>query len=138
MPHVSSHKLEPAIKDKLFKQLGLVFKTATEQKNLHKSLGEILTKTEQIMIAKRLTSIYLLQQGYSKYRIAQILKMSGSTIARIDVARQAGTYANIIKSFTKKSMASSIITALDTFTRIFPSKASKEFRIRAYGGTVKH
>src|SRR3989338_8970598 len=83
MPHISKTKL----KQKTFLKINtllidsLFSKSARGNgKNVLKSL---LTKTEQVMLAKRLAVIVLLDRGYSLYRIAKSLKVSPSTVARI-------------------------------------------------------
>ena len=83
MPHVSKKKLKQKtflkINDLLLDSL---FPSASH--NAGKSiLKDLLTKTERVMLAKRLTMIVLINKGYSPYRITKILKVSSSTVARM-------------------------------------------------------
>lgn len=61
-------------------------------------LSEFLTPTEQMMLAKRLAVIFLLAQGFSIYRIQQILKVSPSTVARIKLQLERGKFKKIVAS----------------------------------------
>lgn len=42
----------------------------------------VLTRTERIMIGKRILAYYFLAEGISTYRIEQMLDLSSSTVAR--------------------------------------------------------
>lgn len=52
-------------------------------------LQDLLTPTEQIMLAKRLCIAFMLQKGYPQRKISDILKLSTTTITRV---------SNILKS----------------------------------------
>jgi Trp operon repressor len=52
-------------------------------------LQDLLTPTEQIMLAKRLCIAYMLQKGYPQRKISDTLKLSTTTITRV---------SNILKS----------------------------------------
>lgn len=80
MPHVSSRKLNKKIYQKIgdeFVGFVLELKSSTETKSF---LTNLLTKTERIMLAKRLAVIGMLLKGYSFEAIQQTLQVSPATV----------------------------------------------------------
>ena len=55
------------------------------------------------MLAKRLAIIFMLDQKESMYAISNILKVSPSTVARMSLSYENGSYANIIEEMRKQS-----------------------------------
>ncbi|MBM3208820.1 hypothetical protein FJZ40_00805 [Candidatus Shapirobacteria bacterium] len=51
---------------------------------------DFLTPTEQVMLAKRLSIAFLLEKGYDFRTICQILRVSLTTIARVNLAKKYG------------------------------------------------
>ena len=66
-------------------------------------LGQLFTKTEKLMLAKRLAIIFMLDQKESTYAISNILKVSQSTVARISLKQENGEYGDIIEEMRKQS-----------------------------------
>ncbi|MEK7503219.1 MAG: Trp family transcriptional regulator [Patescibacteria group bacterium] len=80
MPHVSSKKLNKKIYQKIgdeFIQFVLELKSSSDAKSF---LTNLLTKTERIMLAKRLAVICMLMRGYSFEAIQQTLQVSPATV----------------------------------------------------------
>jgi uncharacterized protein YerC len=97
MPHVSKKLLEKENFVKIHRQL---FKSITKLVSSGKTdaiLGELLTKTEKLMFAKRLSIIFMIHRGESLYAIEQILKVSPSTVARIRLGYELGAYRKLIE-----------------------------------------
>ena len=81
MPHISKRILTKQTKDNLDRTLlSLILDTGSKQRLL--LLQELLTKTEMLMLAKRLGMILLLEQGFSSYKISRALGVSDSTVNR--------------------------------------------------------
>jgi uncharacterized protein YerC len=68
--HVSKHTLKPTVKTKIS---GNLVKAVTRNSEI---INALLTRTEQIMLAKRFALIAMLEQGHSYYRIKQTLNVS--------------------------------------------------------------
>lgn len=82
MPHVSHKKLNKKIYKKIgnqFVEFVLELRSSKDTKNF---LTNLLTRTERIMLAKRLAVICMLIRGYSFEVIQQILQVSPSTVDR--------------------------------------------------------
>jgi len=58
-------------------------------------LEELFTPAEQVMIAKRLSALFLLSQGFSAYKVRKMLKLSPSTTSRLQHEIKNGMYKTI-------------------------------------------
>ena len=81
MPHVSRNKLDNKtlyqISEKLFKAI----KHLKHEEEVSQFFNDLLTKTERIMLAKRLAIVTMLEVGYPFKVISRALKVSESTIS---------------------------------------------------------
>ncbi len=101
MPHVSKRKLDQDIFNKIFRKLIIVLEYAQNKKKFTSVLEEILTKTEKIMLAKRLAIVLLLFGNTPQHRIAAVLLVSPTTVSKIALQVETGKY-NSIKSISIK------------------------------------
>jgi len=101
MPHISSKPLSESTQNAIEKKLADSFAIIGKDKNMKFVLRELFTKTESIMLAKRLTIIYLVHEGKATLDICDTLQVSPSTVARVEVAYEAGKYKNLSKLFRK-------------------------------------
>ncbi|HEY4521861.1 MAG TPA: Trp family transcriptional regulator [Candidatus Paceibacterota bacterium] len=99
MSHVSKRKLNKKVYQKIgdeFIQFVLELKSSAEAKSF---LTNLLTKTERIMLAKRLAVIGMLIKGYSFEAIQKTLQISPSTIDRFwKILQQYPNSFSIIRS----------------------------------------
>jgi len=68
-------------------------------------IGTFFTKSERTMFAKRFTTIVMLERGYSYSEIKDVLKISHSTIAKIERKRKAGEFSylsSVVKKVCRK------------------------------------
>lgn len=101
MPHVSAKRLKEEEERILRSKLVEVFKVIGKDKSVSYSLGELLTHTEMIMLAKRLGMIYLVYKEVPTLDIADALKVSTSTVQRIEKRFDRGGYHNLRRAFGK-------------------------------------
>ena len=73
-----------------------------DQKGVTIFMSELLGKEERLTIAKRLTTIILLHEGCSQYKVSRLLKLSHSTTKIIGDKLEKGAYNGIIKLLKKK------------------------------------
>jgi len=93
MTHISKIPMKKEVADKILKNfLNTLFPLSRRGK---KHILDLLTPTERIMLAKRLAIIALLARNHSYYQIMRTLKVSTSTIKRIDQSIQNGTFATL-------------------------------------------
>lgn len=79
-------------------------------------LQDLLTPTEQIMLAKRLCIAYMLQKNYPQRAIANTLKLSTATITRVStiLKSQGIGYKKIIGSMLVDEKVHNFFSQLDT------------------------
>jgi uncharacterized protein YerC len=103
MPHLSQHPLS----SKHLRELDqLLFQAlATTNMSTRKQVySEIFTKTEKIMIAKRLQLLFLIQDGVPPYRICRKLRISPSTVARFQRAYERGNFTHTAKWLSRSKI----------------------------------
>ncbi len=101
MPHLSAKRLKEEEEKLLKSKLVKVFRVVGKDKRVSYSLPELLTHTEMLMIAKRLGIIYLIYKEMSTLDIADILKVSTSTVQRFEKKFDRGGYQSIRRVFKK-------------------------------------
>lgn len=110
MPHISKYKLSNKSKNncaELLKEL------ISQSSNKQPLLIDLLTNTEQTMLAKRLAIIYLIRKNESSYYITNTLKVSPSTINRMKKDMWSGKYNDILHYWEKGSNRKSIIDLVE-------------------------
>jgi Trp operon repressor len=119
MPHLSKRKLTQVQEKEIYQQLLDIMVPGYEQKQQH-AIGELLTRTEKIMLAKRCAAVALFAKGVSPYRVADVLSLSPSTSARISVRYERGGYAHLRSLLEQQETAKSIFSIIDRFIQTFP------------------
>lgn len=112
MPHVSKYRLDKKQEEKLFLALvdNLAFQRSKRgQLALYK---EVLTRTEQLMLAKRLALISMLGEGISFEEIQRTLKVSSSTVTRFWLAMQQGRFKETVRVVRKPDVSQKILNLL--------------------------
>ena len=111
MPHVSSKQLSSAKLAELDKRLFDAF--ANTSTNTRKQLySELLTKTERVMLAKRLEMMLLIGKGISTYKISRALNVSPSTVARFEQAVENGKFKQTEIWLKRQKFSSAILQLL--------------------------
>ena len=83
MPQISKNPLSKKIEKKVFEIFLETFSQIKTKEVASNLLSDLLTPTEKIMIAKRLSIAYMIHLGYEYRTISRVLKVSLGTIARI-------------------------------------------------------
>ena len=103
MPHISKKFLQKDNFSKIQKQLYKVTNDLVRSGESKLFFDEILTKTEKIMLSKRLAMIIMLNEGESPYAIENMLKVSPSTVYRISLSYEKGKYSGVLKEVKEQS-----------------------------------
>jgi hypothetical protein len=82
-------------------------------KNGERILNALLTKTEKIMLAKRLAIIVMLEYEHSHYGIVRTLKISPSTPRRYARLSQTGIFAPIQHMLNNKRSRRSLLDIIE-------------------------
>ncbi len=96
MPHVSSKKLKKEILSKLYNEFGKALEKSAQKTRAQFFLGDLLTRTEKIMLAKRFAVIYFLSKEIPVSYIAESLGMSYATVFRMSLKYDLGKYSSLL------------------------------------------
>ncbi len=92
-------------------------------------ISELLTDTEQIMLAKRLMVIFMLAEGVSQYRIKKILNISSSTVARTARLMDGGAFHHLTQMCRKKKSREILWNELENIVRLgMPSMGNDRWK----------
>lgn len=89
MPHVS-RKMVPEETKKILKEALVFVFSNLKPDEVKKAFSSLLTETEQIMLAKRLGISFLLNENIDDVNIADTVKTTRQTVARIRLQLKAG------------------------------------------------
>lgn len=124
MPHVSKHAIAEKVVQELEERIIAVL-SDTGSKTRNKIFKEILTKTERLMIAKRLAMIYLIQKGTATHTISEMLKVSPSTVARFEYKLEQNYFTHTA-SWVKNHTAMNKVLKLIFDLAAIPFEAQKK------------
>ena len=128
MPHVSKKKLKSHLLKKLFEKLLAVFEQAQSKKSLPSVLNELFSRTEKIMLAKRLVIILMLESGTPQHKIVDILKVSPTTVAKMSLKIEIGNYRAILKVSKKEKVdIEKLVWNILTVGGLMPPKVGKRY-----------
>ena len=96
MPHISSKKLKKEHLQKLYNEFSSALEKSAKKSWIKFFLGDFLTHTEKIMLAKRFAVIYLLSKEIPISYIAESLGMSYATIFRMSLKYDTGKYSSLL------------------------------------------
>jgi len=105
MAHISAKRLKEEEEKILKSRLVDVFRVIGRDSGVSYSIKEFLTDTEMIMLAKRLGIIYLVSKGMPTLDICATLKVSSSTVIRIEKRYDRGGYQHLRKTFKKLELS---------------------------------
>lgn len=100
MVRVSNIKLQEKTLRKLQTRFADSIASVTKPQDASLFLQELLGPEEQLMLAKRLATIYMLAEGVSGYRIGQVLGLSTSTVNHMRDMFHKEAYVTIVKNYT--------------------------------------
>jgi len=127
MPHISKKKLDTQITNELRKHLYTLVRNSGSQTRVL-IFEELLTKTETIMLAKRIGALLLLKKGLSLYKISRLLGVSPSTVERFKLAMESGKYKNTADWVWKNSKEGSLNVLLTKLVSLAFTGRTKSFK----------
>ena len=89
MPHVSRIQLKKTLENQLINTLDLLLTKLSKKDDVKKFLLSLLTPTERLMLAKRLTIIILLKEGLTESEIAKKIHVTRVTVSRLQLFLEA-------------------------------------------------
>lgn len=128
MPHISKRKLDERHIQDLFMEIVSVLEKAGRRGKLRLVLGQLLTFTEKIMLAKRLAVVAMLDQKIPIHDIAESLYMSPSTIDIMSLKFETEKYSYVIKNGIKRTDIGDIIRMIQTVGGIMPPRGKGRWK----------
>ena len=119
MPHISKRLLEKENFKDIYNQLYKIINHVVRSGKTKIIINEILTKTERIMISKRLAIIVMIERGESAYAIEKMLKISPSTVTRMSYYYENGKYDKLIAEIKKEK------SFWNQITKIIPPRVGR-------------
>ncbi len=83
MSQISKRKIDKKIETDLLDALPYIFKELKTKAEMDEFLSSILTKTERLMISKRLLTAYLLHNNVEAGQISDVLKLTNASVTRL-------------------------------------------------------
>ncbi|MCX6705341.1 MAG: Trp family transcriptional regulator [Candidatus Woesebacteria bacterium] len=83
MPHVSKRIIDSKIKRNALGSFTLLIKDLNNVSDTEKFLSSVLSETERLMIAKRITAAFLLRHNIESQKIQNLLKLTPGTVFRL-------------------------------------------------------
>lgn len=137
MPQVSRRRLEKDVQVRIQELFYDAFKHAQSNNSLSNFVNDLLTDTEKKMVSKRLAIAYLLLQEYPYRVIADLLKVSTTTVGRVKLVldeKGAGYRSVLIKMAKQQEFQekwSKIEYMISTFMPIHAGRNFGQIRKRA-------
>lgn len=121
MPHVSKNKLEKEVVDSIERQLRSVLADIKNERDVGLFLGDLLTRTELTMLAKRLAIAIMFERLYPFRVIRRTLKVSESTISamRERIDRNGRGFEIAIALLYKSGVYDKLLRKLDKIISLF-------------------
>lgn len=119
MVRISKRYLSEKILLRLYYLLFEVISRSTKKERFFKILEDIFSPTEKIMIAKRITIIYLLIKGIEQKVIADTIKVSTATVSKYAVIfyNKSTPLVQLIKNMISKEKVLDFLD--DVFANLF-------------------
>jgi len=104
MIYISKKRLSKEVLDKIFRLFLEVISWSSNSGEFLDLANEIFSPSEKIMMAKRITIIYLLVKGIDQIVIADVLKVSTATVAKFALlnCQKENKLVELMKSMIKK------------------------------------
>jgi len=126
MTHVSRKRLNDEVLQQIMDSFLFVLTNIKDKKEMAEFLEVFLSKTERLMLAKRLALIYLLSEGVEETKISEILKTTQANVSRMKLQLENGRkkYQTAINKIKKQKLLEEIKILALKFARYSVRAAS--------------
>ena len=125
MTQISKYPLSKEIEERVYEVLMESIAAANSKTTVHNLLNDLLSPTERLMIAKRLSIALLLLKKYDQRLISRWLKVSLTTVSKVSLALQSGRggYQSVIGSILRKEELKEFLNKIDdAIAEMFPPR----------------
>jgi len=141
MSQVSKRYLNPKVEQQIFDTFIDSFTSLSSPQKATNFLYDLLSPVEQIMLGKRLAIAYMLMKEYSQRDIADTLKVSQPTVAKVNASLKTGAgYRAIISHMLQKEKVVAFFDKLEEkLDHLLPPKGANwsEHYKRTYADRTK-
>ncbi|MAZ67696.1 hypothetical protein CL652_02930 [bacterium] len=130
MVHVSKNKVSPQITAQIYDQLASLFLANTRKSDFSKTLFEILTPTERLMLAKRVGIMSMLTYGSSIRTISSTLKVSTATVFKLSEQLNHEKFVHVSNIFKRKKYRESFLGMLENIVTVGGIAPNPQKRLR--------
>lgn len=133
MTQVSRYPVHKAVEQRMFEIFQTSISSLRDRDEIKEFLDDFLSPVEKIMLAKRLSIAVLIAKGYTYPIIANILRVTPSTIASVSIAlKYAGKgYKKAVNRILLDERISAFWQNIeDVLAKIPPSKGTNMSRLR--------
>ena len=103
MAQISKRYLNPKVEQQIFDTFVESFSSLSSVQKVTDFLYDLLSPVEQLMLGKRLAIAYMLMKGHPQRSVADTLKVSQSTVTKVNASLKTGTgYRAIISHMLQK------------------------------------
>lgn len=122
MVQLSRRPLKSEVKEEILENLWLSFVAVSKKEDVVDFVGDILSPTERLMLAKRLMIALLLIRGWKYEDIQNFLKVSGGTInaVRSNIERGGRGFKFAAEKLEKKKSFNEIIQKIEKTLNVIP------------------
>lgn len=123
MVQVSRNPLNRKVSERIFEIFIEVVASLNKPEEIEYFLEDLLSPTEKVMLGKRLAIAYLLLKGYNQRTICSILKVSLTTVSKVNlnIQTKGRGYKGVIQKVFAKEKLGQILDKLDSFfTELLP------------------
>jgi uncharacterized protein YerC len=115
MTQISRIPLRKEIEKRVFEIFLTSFAKANKKEEIDYYLQDLLSPTERIMLAKRISIAFLLDKGYDQRTVSKILKVSLTTVNRVSLRLQLGGdgFRKVIKGIAQDEKTNNFWKKLD-------------------------
>jgi uncharacterized protein YerC len=123
MSQVSKRQLPKNVSQRIFDIFIKTLLNVRNKSDAERLIYDLLTPTEQTMIAKRLSIALLLEKGYDQRTISDLLKVSTGTVSHVNSVRLQGSqgYKNFIHKIMKEESVTNLILSIATNLASLPT-----------------
>lgn len=126
MSQISNYPISKQISNRIFEIFLNTLVNIGSKDEANEFISDLLTPTEKIMLAKRLTIAFLLEKNYDYRTIQKLIRVSSGTIASVNLSLHHGSkgYKKLISKIVKGEKISGIFET--TIVKILSAPSALE------------
>ncbi len=126
MPHISKRKLSDKMIRGLEKNFISLIRDSGSKTRLQ-IFNELLTKTERVMLAKRMGAVLLLRKGLSSYKVSELLGISPSTAERFELGIESNRFRHTVRWVWRNTREGAFEAVLQSLVSLAFTRRTQSF-----------